>query len=77
MVKTTKPIALKKSSSKVEKPIQKAPKPSLKRLWDRKKLAVGQYLSELAYYCVKKISGEDVEVESSIGGEITIAFELL
>ena len=56
--------------------IKKVPK-VVKKLWDRKKLAVGQYLSELAYYEVKKISGKKVSVLSSIGGEIDIDFDLL
>jgi len=41
---------VKKAAGKpAPKAIKKAPK-TIKKLWDRKKLAVGQYLSELAYY---------------------------
>ena len=68
---------VKKAAGKpAPKAIKKAPK-TIKKLWDRKKLAVGQYLSELAYYQVKKIQGKKVDVVSSIGGEITIDFDLL
>ena len=70
-------INVKSSASKVApKTIKKAPK-SIKKLWERKKLAVGQYLSELAYYQVKKIAGKTVEVESSVGGEISVDFDLI
>ena len=70
-------INVKSSASKVApKTIKKAQK-SIKKLWERKKLAVGQYLSELAYYQVKKIAGKTVEVESSVGGEISVDFDLI
>jgi hypothetical protein len=75
MVKSSKPAA---TTAKISaKTIAKKEKPDLKHLWDRKKLAKGQFLSEVAYYCIKKINKQKVEVLSSIGGEITIDIDLL
>jgi len=54
MVKASKSAA--PSAPKSAKPIAKRAKPVLKHLWDRKKLAKGQFLSEVAYYNIKKIN---------------------
>ena len=74
---TAKPQNKKKSApAKGSKPIRKAEK-ARKANWNRKKLDIGQYLSEVAYYRVEKILKDKVDVVSSLGNEITIDLSLL
>ena len=61
---------------KGSKPIKKDVK-TRKVNWNRKKLDIGQFLSEVAYYRVEKILKDKVDVVSSLGNEITIDLDLL
>lgn len=72
-----KPQNKKKAAiAKGSKPIKKNDK-TRKVNWNRKKLDIGQYLSEVAYYRVEKILKDQVEVVSSLGNEITVDLDLL
>ena len=66
----------KTAQAKGSKPIKKEEK-ARKVNWNRKKLDIGQFLSEVAYYRVEKILKDKVEVVSSLGNEITIDLDLL
>ena len=72
-----KPQNKKKTSiAKGSKPIKKDDK-TRKANWNRKKLDIGQFLSEVAYYRVEKILKDKVDVVSSLGNEITVDLDLL
>lgn len=46
-------------------------------LWEAKKLAAGQWLSQTAYYCVKKIEANTITVINSHGQELMVSKDIL
>jgi hypothetical protein len=46
-------------------------------LWEAKKLAAGQWLSQTAYYCVQKVDGNTITVLNSHGNQLIVSKDIL
>jgi hypothetical protein len=53
------------------------PAPKSDPLWDTSKFAVGQYLSQNAYYTVTAIEGNTISIQNSFGDEMQVSKDIL
>lgn len=60
-------------SGKNAKPAKRTGQP----LWEAKKLAAGQWLSQTAYYCVQKVDGNTITVLNSHGNQLMVSKDIL